>query len=155
MEVDGLGRLAVEPPLCLGQGPEGGEGPAVHPVGELGGGHDGGDLGGGARRRVDLGAHVDLGAGDARPQHGLGLEGPAVDRQALEHGAHLVDVGPGVDQRAEGHVAGDAGEAVEPGDRGARSPAGRHGDALPGDGPVVVEVVVVAVVVRVVVIVWS
>ena len=31
---------------------------------------------------------------------------------------HLVEIGAGVDERAEGHVAGDAGEAVEP--RGGR-----------------------------------
>ena len=48
--------------------------------------------------------------------------------------------------RAEGHVAGDAREAVEPGDGGARSPAGRHGDALPRDGTVVVGVIVRVVV---------
>ena len=34
--------------------------------------------------------------------------------------AHLVEVGAGVDERAEGHVAGDAGEAVEPGDVASR-----------------------------------
>ena len=38
------------------------------------------------------------------------------DRQPLAQVADLVEVGAGVDERAERHVAGDAGEAVEPGD---------------------------------------
>ena len=37
--------------------------------------------------------------------------------------ADLVEVGPGVDERAERHVAGDAGEAVEPGDGSPARPA--------------------------------
>ena len=44
--------------------------------------------------------------------------------QPLEEGRHLVEIRPGIEQAAQGHVAGDAGEAVEPGHR-----AGAVGDA--------------------------
>ena len=57
---------------------------------------------------------VSLGGGDAAPEHGLGLEPPAVDRQPPQQRPHLVEVGPGVDQRPQRHVAGDPREAVEP-----------------------------------------
>ena len=71
---------------------------------------------GGAHDRGLVGVDVRLGGGDAAAEHRLGLEPPAVHGQPLDHRAHLVDVGAGVDQRAERHVAGDAGEAVEPGE---------------------------------------
>ena len=59
-------------------------------------------------------------------------------REAAEQGAHLVDVGARVDQGTEGHVAGDAREAVEPGDgravRVAGALGGGRGDVVPGHG---------------------
>ena len=90
----------------------------------------------GAHDRGLLGDDVDLGGGDAAAQHRLGVERPAADRQPLEQLADLVEVGAGVDERAERHVAGDAGEAVEPGDRAARRSAiGASEDAQSGDAP--------------------
>ena len=74
------------------------------------------DVGRGAHDGRLLGVHVDLGAADAGAHDRLGLELPPADRQALAQLAHLVEVGAGVDERAQGHVAGDPGEAVEPGD---------------------------------------
>ena len=57
------------------------------------------------------------GAGDAAPHAVLEPQVPAGKGEPVEQAADLVDVGPGVDERPEGHVAGDAREAVEPGDR--------------------------------------
>ena len=37
--------------------------------------------------------------------------------EPVQQAANLVDIGTGVDERAQGHVAGDPGEAVEPRDR--------------------------------------
>ena len=71
-------------------------------------------------RRGDEGS----GGSDTGPLDVLHLEAPALDREPAEEGRHLVDVGAGVEQRTEGHVAGDAGEGVEPGDGG-------HGRAGP------------------------
>ena len=74
-------------------------------------------------------------AADAGTQHGLGLDRPTTHRQASEHGSQFVDIGTGIDERTEGHIAGDAREAVEPGDPRCR-PIGRgDGDALPGHRP--------------------
>ena len=52
--------------------------------------------------------------GDAGPQDGLGPKSPTPERQASQQGEQLGEVGAGVEQAAERHVAGDAGEAVEP-----------------------------------------
>ncbi len=55
--------------------------------------------------------------------------------QPLQQREHLVEVGAGVEQAAEGHVPGDAGEAVEPGRRvvdGGRPSADRRHGSDPG-----------------------
>ena len=65
------------------------------------------------------------GAGDAAPDALLELEVPARQVQTVEQRADLVDVRAGIDQRPQGHVARDAGEAVEPGQR--RRTGGRVG----------------------------
>ena len=77
VEVDLAGRSAVELPLDLGQRPEDGQGPVPEPVGQSGLLDEAGDVGGGPHDGRLLGPDVDLGGGDAAPQHGLGLEGPA------------------------------------------------------------------------------
>ena len=118
VEVDLLGRPAVEASLGLGEGGEDGEGAAADAIGEPGLLDQGRDVGGRAHDRRLVGVDVGLGRADAAAEHGLRLEAPAVHGEALDHGADLVDVGARVDERAEGHVAGDAGEAVEPGEPG-------------------------------------
>ena len=80
--------------------------------------------------------HDGAGGPQARPLDGLGSERPSRrHRQAGDSVPDLVDVGAGVEQGAERHVPGDAGEAVEPGERARR----RSGPAGPlvahaGDG---------------------
>jgi hypothetical protein len=108
----------------------------VHPIRKTGIGHDLRDDRGRTRRWRRLGVHVHLGARDARAQDGLGLERPTVDREPLQHRADLVHIGAGVDQRAESHVTGDAGEAVEPRDDRTGTIRRRDRDALPRDGAV-------------------
>ncbi len=140
VEVHLVGRAPVEPALGRRQGLERGLRPladAVREAGLLPRGRRCADAvpdhGGLARRGRALRG------GDAAPQHRLGLEIPTASRGgAGHHGAHLVDVGTGVEQRAERHVAGHAGEAVEPGDRGspgradAPYPAGENIDGAGG-----------------------
>ena len=58
---------------------------------------------------------MDLGSGDTAAQDRLCFGLPATDRQVFEHPQHFVEVGAGIDERPEGHVAGDSREAVEPG----------------------------------------
>ena len=114
VEVDLVWWPAMEPAFGDGEGGEHGARPDAAPapasvlrrrVPGCGRRCDHGGLGG-----VD----VDLGTGDAAPQDRLGLELPLGHRQPLEQFLDLVEVGAGVDQRAQGHVAGHAGEAVEP-----------------------------------------
>ena len=54
------------------------------------------------------------GTGDATADTVFELQVPAGKVQPIEEGAHLIDIGSRVDEGAEGHVAGDAGETVEP-----------------------------------------
>ncbi len=70
---------------------------------------------------------ADDGAGARHPsaQRVLEAQVPAGKVEAAEQAAHLVGVGSGVDEGAESHVARDACEAVEPGDRRATGVA--HG----------------------------
>ena len=67
--------------------------------------------------RVVLGLDDGSGACDAASQVLLEVQFPAREGEASEEGTHLLDVGPGVDQGTQGHVAGDTREAVEPGGR--------------------------------------
>ena len=118
VEVHLLGRAPVQAALGLGERAEGGERArsrtrsgrraSVDQAADVGrGAHDGGVLG----VHVDLRARRCRRAARARPR---ASQPPT--RQPLAQLADLVEVGAGVDQRAERHVAGDAGEAVEPGD---------------------------------------
>ena len=59
---------------------------------------------------------VGLRGGDAGALHALGAERPAADAEAGDLAGDRVDVGAGVDEGAEQHVAADAGEAVQVGD---------------------------------------
>ena len=60
-----------------------------------------------------LAAHLELGRADARTLHALGPDRLAIDRQASESGADLLERHARVDQRADDHVAGRTREAVE------------------------------------------
>ena len=115
VEVDLIGRSAVEATLGGGEGPEHGQSPRLHSGRKLGVGHQALDVGRGANHRRLLDPHVDLGSTDSAPQHRLHLQRPPRQAQPPQDGCHLLDRRASVDQRAQGHVAGDAGEAVEPG----------------------------------------
>ena len=118
--------LAVQPPLGFGEHPEDGLGPLAHTGWQPGLLEQAVDVRGGADHRRLADADVHLRAADAAAQHRLGVELPAGHGEPGDDGAHLVEVGPRVDERAEGHVAGDAREAVEPG-RGHGAATGRSG----------------------------
>ena len=114
VEVHVVDGHPVERRLDLGQGRERGQGPFRDPGGQACAGDDGGDLGVGPGRPVLLGAHHGTGPGDAASEHALDVERPPAHREPPEQPPHLADVGSCVDERSEGHVPGDAGEAVEP-----------------------------------------
>ncbi len=110
--------------LDLGQRAEHGERTGHHTFGEPRLRHQADDVRVGPHDHVVVGRDDRPGAGDAAPEHGLGAQVPARQRQAPEQGEHLAHIGSGVEEAAERHVAGDPREAVEP------------GDGLPGDGAV-------------------
>ena len=126
VEVDLARRAAMELALGLGQAVEGGQGQLLDPVRQAGLHDQAGDVRRRAHDRRLLGMDVDLGGGDATAQHGLGLDRPAAHGQELADVSDLVEVRSGVDEGAEGHVARNAGEAVEPGDRHRRAPTPRR-----------------------------
>ena len=70
VEVDLLGRPAVEAPLGLGEGGEDGEGTASDAIGQPSLFDEGGDVGGGAHDRGLVGVDVGLGRADAAAEHG-------------------------------------------------------------------------------------
>ncbi len=133
VEVHGLGRAPVDASLDLGQRGEGGAGPGQHPLGQPGLLEEARDVGPGADHRRGRRVHHHAGGTDAVALGGLDLEGPPRHRDPLDEGPHLVGVGAGVDEGAERHVPGDAGEAVEPGERAPAVSHGRRGHR--GVGP--------------------
>src|SRR4029079_11402747 len=121
--------------LTLGRG-EGVEDPlrgGPHGAGEVGGGQQLGDHPGRAVRVVvvvvvavvvrGLGDDVGPRGRDAAALDPFERHRPAVDPEPAEGGTHGLDIGAGIDQRAEEHVAGDAGRRVDVGDAG-------HGNIL-------------------------
>ncbi len=63
------------------------------------------------------GKHERPRAGDPAAERFLGLGVPIPDtREALEEVTDLFEIRPGIDERTQRHVTGDAGKAVEPGD---------------------------------------
>ena len=72
----------------------------------------------GAFVAVCVGHHHGVGGRHTTPQHIVERERVAVDVQAAEDVGHPHLVGPGMHQRAHGHIARSAGEAVEPGGAG-------------------------------------
>ena len=57
--------------------------------------------------------HAELRRRDAALDHALGGDVPALDAEAAERRLQLVERQAGIDERAEDHVAGGAGETVE------------------------------------------
>jgi hypothetical protein len=55
----------------------------------------------------------ELGGGDTGLDHLFGRHFPAVDAKTAERGLQLAERQARIEQRAENHVAGRAGEAVE------------------------------------------
>ena len=88
-KVDLLGRAPVQASLDLGQGGEHGLGPVPHPRWEASLVDQAGDVGVGSHNGGVLGPDVDLGGGHAPPQHGLGLDRPPRNGQAVEDGPDL------------------------------------------------------------------
>ncbi len=119
VEVDLLGRTAVEMAFGLGERVERAERAAPHPFRQAGLLDESGDVPRGAHDAALLGVDDDVRRADAAALHRLGVERPPTDGDAPAQLADLVEVGARVDEAAEGHVAGDPAEAVEPRD-------GRH-----------------------------
>ena len=126
VEVDLVDGSPVQRGLHGGQPVEHRLRPRRDPGGQRGVLYQGGDDAVGAHHHVvspDDGA----GAGDAASDALLELEVPAGQGQPVEEAADLVDVGARVDERAQRHVARDAGEAVEPRHRLRTGDRRRHG----------------------------
>ena len=64
-------------------------------------------------RRVRVFVDAELGGRDAGAQDAMSVHVRVADRQAAEGAAQLVERQTGVEQRAERHIAGDAGETIE------------------------------------------
>ena len=126
VEVHLVHRSLVQGGLDVGQGAEDGQGALGHPSGQRGGGDEGGDVGVGAHHDIVVTAHDGPRAGHAAAQSWLDLQFPAVEVEAVQEGAYLIDVGPGIEERPQRHVTGDARETVEPGD-GLGRPRRAHG----------------------------
>ncbi len=109
---------AVQPPFGLSQQIENTECSCRHTSGQVGSLHQVGDVCMGSARAVV--ADPDQGSAARQPtsQDGLNRELPALNIEQREKLHDAVKIGTGVDQAAQRHVAGDAGEAVEPSDRG-------------------------------------
>ena len=114
-----LGRgPAVQAPLDGGQGREGRQSALADPFGEPGFGEHAGDVG---MRPDDAGFgrfHCYLGGRDTAAQHRFRADVPALDGQAAENLDDSAEVGARVHQAGQGHIAGDAREAVPPRDGG-------------------------------------
>lgn len=119
VELDGVGGNAVDARLRLGEAAEDREDGCLVGQRERRGLDDGGDVGQAAVRLARLG-EVDVGErrGDPGAAHALGAQRPAVDAEPPQFGGEGIGIDAGVDEGAEQHVAADAGEAVEIGDRG-------------------------------------
>ena len=102
--------------LGVGEPAEDGQHPGAHPGGQVRHRHQVADLAPPSVRQV-LGAEldVDLATVLAGPQHGPGLEPDRARDDLVHRMLHRVEVGAGVDERSEQHVAGDAGRGVDPG----------------------------------------
>ncbi len=126
VEVHLVDRTTVQRRLNGGQRVERGQGSLRDPVGQ---GRLGDERGNGAVCPDNHVVPADDGAcaGDAAAQRVLESQVPPRQIEPAEQASHLVRVGSCVDQGAERHVAGDAGKAVEPGDR--RAGGLRHGSS--------------------------
>ena len=81
---------------------------------------------------------ADVSAGQPGSQHADGLERPAADGQGDQLAFDLGEIGAGIDQAAERHVAGDPGKAVPPGEgrhRAVRAARGAGGGRATTAGP--------------------
>ena len=111
------GAGAVDRGLGLAEQAEDARGPGAIGRREAGARDQVEDVAEGARRRVAVSVDGDGGGGEARALRGGGLDAPAGEAQRLERGGEVVGgevVGgeAGGDDRAEQHVAGDAGDGV-------------------------------------------
>ena len=116
VEVHLVDRAAVQRRFHVGQAAEDGERPLGHPGRQAASVIRAAMWAWVRTTHVVAAPHQGPGAGHAAPERLLHLELPAGQGRRCEEEADLVEVGSGIDEGAERHVAGDAGEAVEPGD---------------------------------------
>ena len=69
---------------------------------------------------------VDAPGDDAVPRRAADVQVEPVDAERAHVLGHALGAGPGVDQRAQQHVAGGAGDAVDVGDARHDAPAARR-----------------------------
>src|SRR2546430_2292290 len=84
--------------------------PVADPVRQAGFLDEADDVGVGADHTGLPGVDDGVGGLDPGPEHRFRLQFPTGQRELLEDGDDVIGVGPGVDEAAEGHVAGDACE---------------------------------------------
>jgi hypothetical protein len=65
------------------------------------------------RRRAGLLVHRELRRRHAGPEHAVGVDVIAVNGEAAERAAQVIERQTGVEQRPERHVSGNPGEAIE------------------------------------------
>ena len=119
VEVHVVGRRAVQGALDLGQGREGVVGVAVHVGGQPARRRVGQQVSDGGPRAVVVafagGGDDGAGGGDAARRTGSTSRAHPSTPSVPTAVRTDAEVGAGVEQGAEEHVAGDAGEAVDPG----------------------------------------
>ena len=98
VEVDLLGRPAVQASFGAASASNVASARTPHPIGKARLFDQAGDVPRGAHDRGLLGVHVDVRRADAAAQDRLGLERPPADRDAAADRAHLVEVGARVDE---------------------------------------------------------
>ena len=113
VKVDLIHGAPVQARLGFGQGAKYGERSSGHAVGQGRRFNQSDNVGVRPDHDVVRDRHHGPGGGDAPTQDRLGAERPAGKGQALQHGLDFVDIGAGVEQAAQGHVAGNAGKAME------------------------------------------
>ena len=126
VELDIAGGHAMDLAFDLGERPVDGECAVAGTTREIGGADQFEHLAGRAVDRMRIVTTIDGGVGrvvdgDVRPGRAdsaaldpLERDRVAIDAEPAECAGDLVDIGPGIDERRQQHVAGHAGAAVEP-----------------------------------------
>ena len=123
MEVDLLRRDAVHAALGVGEPRERRERPLARPRRQGGCLDQAPDLGRAALRLAGRSRHLDTRRVEIAAPRSLDAQLEPVDAERREPGPHGFDVGAGVEQRAEQHVAGHAADTVHIDDAAHTAPA--------------------------------